>query len=126
MAFVNEYVPEKEIRTFEIPPYGRKVTPHRWTVNKEKNTILYNYSTNKDRPNEKHFVFFMDDHIILLTLNCELFVNTNTVKWRMQSISEIPKDLVEIEILNELREAIKVYGCTGSPSQSGCNIIIDF
>ncbi|MBR5773216.1 MAG: hypothetical protein IKY44_00045 [Clostridia bacterium] len=114
MAYINERVTKEKQRIFEIPPYGAKFTPHKWTIDKEKNTILFHYITERDNPENEMFVFVYKDHVIKITLNGKEFVDKNTRKWKLIQIS-VPQGLNEEKVLNELREALTTYGCSGMP-----------
>ena len=45
MAFVNERIPKNERREFQISKYEKK-TPSKWTINREKNIILFKCGSN--------------------------------------------------------------------------------
>ena len=128
MGFVNERVPENERKDFKIPSYYKVVTPKYWTIDREKSIILFKYWTNIDEPSEKYFAFIWKDEIVNLTFICEI-PDVNTVKWSIKNIS-IPKPVEgeKNKILDELREAMSVYGFSGYSfaKVKAEEVIIDF
>lgn len=113
MAYVNEFVSEKEERSFIIPGYSKEFTPRIITIDKEKDYILFSYYTDRDNPVDEYFAFVYKGRVIKMILNGEEFVDPNTRKWKITSIY-IPEDLDEEDVLTELRKAIVAYGSSGS------------
>ena len=113
MAYINEYVPKEERRTFDLG-YGRKKTPGKWTIDKEKDYILFKDYTEIDEPINEHFAFVYKGRVITMVLDGSTFADHNTIIWKIAGIT-IPDDLSREEVLMELREALKVYGCFGTP-----------
>lgn len=114
MGFVNEPIPRDQRQTYEIPGY-RDITPGRWTVDKERNIFLFIYWTNIDNPNEKYFAFYWKD-VCFKVVMWSSFVDDYTIKWGLLSLEQAEKmDLLinKQEVLNDLREAFKVYGVSG-------------
>ena len=111
MAYVNELVPEEELRTYMIPGY-REITPRCWTIDKEKSTKLFWYWTNIDEPQEQFFVFVHQEVVIDMVLIKH--VRENTVTWNLKSIT-IPDELLpqKQEMMDEIRKALKTYGLFG-------------
>lgn len=114
MAYVNEFVSEKEERSFIIPGYSKEFTPGIITIDKEKDYILFKFYTDKDNPGDEYFAFVYKAKVIEVILNGEEFVDPNTRKWKITSIY-IPEDLDEEDVLAELRKAVVAYGCFGDP-----------
>lgn len=115
MAYINEYVPEGEKRSFLIPGYRKEHIVGAWTIDKEKDYILFNYYTDRDNPVDEYFAFVYKGRVIDMVLNGREFVDPYTRKWKITRIS-IPEDLNREEVLSELRKALKAYGCYGSPA----------
>lgn len=118
MAYINERIPREEAREFELPLYGEKKRVWQWTIDKEKDAILFKGGVvDRDNPQNEYFYFYYKGKITYLILNGREYVNHNTKKWKLVTIS-IPPGLRKDEVLKELREAIKVYGCNGmTPSE---------
>ncbi len=116
MAYVNERIPKEERQEYELS--CRTVKPRMWTIDKEKNVKLFEYWTNIDNPCEKYFGLIWHDYIIEVVLIKE--IKENTVYWSLGSIS-IPIELkqCEKEIVEDLREAMKVYGSDGTQFANG-------
>lgn len=116
MAFINERISKEE--RFEYVLSYRKIKPRKWTIDKEKNVKLFKYWTNIDNPCEKYFGLIWRDYVIEVILLEETKINT--VFWSLGSIS-IPIELkqCEKEIVEDLREAMKVYGSDGTQFANG-------
>lgn len=114
MAYENISLKKDELRTFIIPTRGWKITPDFCTMDKEKGTILYKYFVDREFPDREYFVLIYKDKVIDMLLDGEEFVAPDTRKWKLISIS-IPEGLDKEEVLAELREALMIYGCDGSP-----------
>ena len=117
MAYINERVPKEERRTFYLGAYEREVTPKKWTIDKKKGYILFEDYTEIDDPINEHFAFVYKDKVITMVLNGSEFADLHTVIWKITGIN-IPDDFSKEEVLSELREALKVYGCFGNPTSS--------
>ena len=113
MAYINERVPKGEERIFDLG-YGRKKTPGKWTIDKEKGYILFKDYTEIDEPVNEHFVFVYKNRVITMVLNGSEFADPDTIIWKITGI-RIPDELSREEVLSELREALKGYGCFGTP-----------
>ena len=113
MAYINERVPKEERRPFDLGD-GREKTPKYVTIEKEKNYILFHDYTEIDEPVNEHFVFVYKNKVIRMVLNGSEFTDPNTVIWKITAIN-IPSDFTREEVLSELREALTVYGCFGTP-----------
>lgn len=113
-GYVNEFVPEQEKRSFPVPESVQRFTPEKWTINREKNCILFKYQTDKENPADEYFIFVFEGRVIGMVLDGSEFVGAGTVKWKITQIS-IPEDLNRDRVFTELREALAVYGCFGEP-----------
>lgn len=125
MAYINERVPEEERRSFLIPGYKRERTVGIWTIDKEKDYILFNYHTDKDNPMDEYFAFVYKGRVIDMILDGSEFVDSDTRKWKITRIF-IPEDLNKEEVLSELRKALMVYGCFGDPDDKEEKAVTDF
>ena len=114
MAYINEYVPEGEKRSFLIPGYTTERTVSKWTIDKEKDYILFKYLRDRDNPIDEYFAFVYKGRVIDMVLNGSEFIDPDIKKWKITRIS-IPEDLNREEVLSELRKALMAYGCYGSP-----------
>lgn len=113
-GYANEYVPEAEKQSFAIPGMVQRHTPDKWTINREKNCILFKYHTDRDNPAEEYFAFVYAGIVIAMVLDGSEFAGSGMVKWKIKQIS-LPEGLNRDEVLAELREALAVYGCFGDP-----------
>ena len=111
MAYINEFVPKEEERTFDLG-YGRKKTPGIWTIDKEKGYIFFKDYTEIDEPVNQHFVFVYKNKVITMVLNGDKFDKTGTKIWRIRGIT-IPEEFSREEVLDELRKAVVAYGSSG-------------
>ena len=109
MGFVNEYIKENQ-RVF-VDKNGKKYSSDIWTIDKEKDEILFLVRQDKEPPHYYVFKFFIQKHLISLTASRGSSVIKNA-KWKLESIS-IPKELDTKEVLNELEKAFITYGWTG-------------
>ena len=112
MAYINEYVPEGQERTFYVGAYGREVIPYKWTIDKEKDYIFFEDYTEIDEPVNQHFVFVYKNKVITLVLNGKNFDETDTKIWKITGIN-IPSGFSKNEVLDELRKAVVAYGFSG-------------
>ena len=143
MAFVNEKLTPEQRSEFsswniKAPLLGLghviKVTkmppPFKWTVDKDRKMYLIASSCDRDFSDEKIFVFIWNNKDYLVQFN-QNFIDDYTVRW------SIPKHCLignafpycnEESFLNDLREALKIYGAFGDESDLNkkCNTIIDF
>ena len=113
MAYINEYVSKEERRTFDLG-YGWKKTPKKWTIDKEKGYILFKNYTEIDEPVNEHFAFVYKNKVITMVLDGSEFADPDTIIWKITGMN-IPNELSKEEVLSELREALKAYGCFGTP-----------
>lgn len=111
MAYVIERIPKEEWRGYKIPGY-KEIVPHKWVVDREKDIKLFKYWTNIDEPHEEYFALVCKDKVVEVVLIKD-FVGENTVRWKLyQNWRE------SNALLQELREAMKIYKCSGSPIPS--------
>lgn len=113
MGYVNERLKEEKRRTYDLGD-GRKKTPGLVTINREKDCIFFKDYTEIDNPVNEHFVFVYKGKVINMVLNGENFTENDVRIWRITSIY-IPEVLSREEVLDELSDALKGYGCFGSP-----------
>lgn len=113
MAYINEYVEDENLRTFDLGS-GREKTPRKWTIDKEKDYIFFKDYTEIDEPVNQHFAFLYKNRVITMVLDGSIFTKDSVKVWKLKGIS-IPEDLDKIEVLDELKKAISVYGCHGMP-----------
>ena len=116
MAFEIERVPKDERGNEYILP-GWSSTAHPgmfWTIDRERNIILFKFRTPVDWPDQPYFAFIWKDHPISVQLKKHLPGN-NTVEWSLIELS-LPKEIENCreEVLVDLREAMKTFGLFGS------------
>ena len=104
-----------------IPGY-KEITPGSWVIDREKDIKLFDYWTNIDEPHEDYFALVYKDLVYKIVLISD-YIDGNTIRWK----AYYPLDLSE-ELLQELREAMKVYKSFGSPipSLATADVVIDF
>ena len=76
---------------------------------------MFKYWINIDNPSEKYFAFYWKD-VCFKVVMWSSFVDGYTIKWGLFSLEQAEKmDLLinKQEVLNDLREAFKVYGTFG-------------
>lgn len=112
MAYVNVSLPVGEGKLFKIPPYNREESFTELTIDEDKNTVLFKGRVDRDEPYEETFYFYYKGKVLDMTLNGQEFVDPNTRLWKLRYIY-IPTQFEKDEVLGELREALKIYGCRG-------------
>lgn len=112
MAFVNERILEEQRMEYQINE-SRKENPSSWTIDKDKNVKFFRYWTDIDNPSQKYFALIWKGRAFEVRLKSEL-CKPNAIKWDLMQIS-LPKELENSknEILQDLREALLVYGFEG-------------
>ena len=113
MAYVNVSLPVGEGRVFKLPPYGRERKVSVFTIDEEKDTVLFKGVVDRDNPDDNPFYFYYKGKIIEMTLYVSKRIPPNTVVWSMRWGIVIPKEFDREEVLSEIREAVKAYGCSG-------------
>lgn len=127
MAFVNESIPREERREFKIGNVEKR-TPAYWTIDRERDAILFKYWTNIDEPSEIQFAFVWKEKVFDITFHKETY-EPNIVKWTLTSVY-IPPEYKKEEknIMDALRDAMRVYGFSGFQyyDQGPIKVIINF
>ncbi len=128
MAFVNERIPREERREIQISTYKRK-TPSKWTIDREREAMLFKYMDNIDTPSEIDFGFIWKEHVF----DVKFFQETsspNIVKWTLRSNINIPSyyESEKEDIMEALRDAMRVYGFSGHKfyDEEPAEVIINF
>ncbi len=111
MAYMNVCLPRGEGRVFDVPVWGRD-TYRRFTIDKEKDAVLLRGTVDRDNPGNRHFYFFYKGQVAQIILNDDEYINDDTVKWKLVSLS-VPDGLSRVEVLDELRQAVVVFGQRG-------------
>ena len=121
MAYVIERIAKNERKGYQILGY-KEITPSKWVIDKEKNIKLFKYWTNIDEPHEDYFALVYKELVYKVVLISD-YIDGNTVRWK----AYYPLNLSE-ELVQELREAMKVYKSFGSPipSLATAGVVIDF
>ena len=140
MAFINEKLTNEQKEEFNswgiMQPYfgfGRIIdeTPMRnpwyWTVDKERKMYLLDTTYDREYINECVFIFIWNGKDYRVQFYCRTEAN-NTVIWELPKkylIDTVFPYCEEEHFLDDLREALRVYGYTGRPNEN-CNIKIMF
>lgn len=111
MAFVNDLLCEDEIREYRISDY-QIIKPGAGTIDREKNLKLFYTGHPHEDMYKNYFAFIWNEILITVALGKEL--TGNTVIWKLRGI-DIPREsgLDKNEVLEELRNAMRVYGYSG-------------
>lgn len=110
MAFVNDLLEESEKREYHLSTY-QHLRPGACTIDREKNIRLH-YTGHPHEDCDNHFFLFdYQGTNIKLSLH-RTFIGDNTIHWRLQGI-HIPDSLDKKTILEELKNALKVYQLSG-------------
>lgn len=123
MAFVNERMTQEERASFEakaIKNPGNRLSilrPSIWTIDRENNVFLVWGLKEREEPHYYHFLLSWKDALIPVKLG-ESWTAGSTRKWELRFI-EIPENLYEKqdEIIQSLKNALKVYGYSGFPDE---------
>lgn len=111
MAFVNDRLREDEVREYRLSEY-KTIKPGALTIDREKDLrLFYNGHPQEDRVTS-FFVFDWKGTIIQATL--DRILKEHSVLWKLRAI-DIPYEtgLTKNEVLEELRNAMKVFGLNG-------------
>ncbi len=111
MAYKNVELPRGEKRAFKLPYYAVEREVSEFTIDEDKDYVLFKGTVDKDRPDEEPFYFYFKGEVIPMHMRSE-GIAENTVKWKFIDI-DIPVSLNRDEVLSELREAFTVYGVRG-------------
>ena len=115
MGFINSRLSEDEIREYDIPEY-RKFKFGGGTIDREKGIRLFKYANGpgdiRDPSNLFDFVFDWDGCVMFVGLKRKL--ENSTISWSLDYL-DIPEStqLERSEVIEELRQAMKVYGYEG-------------
>ena len=111
MAFVNDLLKDHEIREYKISDY-QIIQPGAGTIDREKNLKLFYTGHPREDMEQNYFAFIWDERLIRVTM--AKILTENSVIWRLKAIDLSRKsDLDRNEVLQELRNAMKVYGLKG-------------
>ncbi len=143
MAFVNEKLtPEQrdEFSSWDIktPVLGlghiikitEMLTPFKWTADKDRKMYLIASSRDRDFSDERVFIFIWNSKSYIVQLT-QKFIDDYTVRWSIPERCLIDNAVPycnEESFLDDLRDALKVYGAFGDESDLNkkCNTIVDF
>jgi hypothetical protein len=114
MAFINEWVEENDEREFAIPGYRKSYTPTAWTIDRERNVILFEYANGGEYlPDLFKFALVVNDKIYCYEMG--RYIKGNNITWR-GGFGTKRNDIQYTKEVDELfKEALKVYGDCGSP-----------
>lgn len=103
MAYINEFVSAKERRTFKNS-YGSEISTRFWTIDRQRDYILFNYFEDREPPHDNSFIFYYKGFTLVLRVSQRIFTEPNIITWRLLSVS-IPKQLDKKELFKELESA---------------------
>ena len=116
MAFINEWIKAEDRVEYNIPEYG-KYTPTTWTIDKERNIILFEYADGGEyMPDIIRFALIINGEIFRYRMmrtitGDELFWEISPVTPKIESPNKEKADKI-------LEEALMEYGFSGSPFKS--------
>ena len=111
MGFVNEHVKKEERRTF-VDKYGTEYSPSVWTIDREKDEILFWVSTDREPPHYQSFIFYYKKCLVKFDVDWK--VKDKICTWELINLY-IPSQLNKEEVISELKEAFNTYRVSGSP-----------
>lgn len=112
MAFVNDVLREDEIREYRISEY-QVIKPGAGTIDRERNMKLFYTGHPHEDMSVNYFLFVWNELKIDVVLHRTITENTNTVTWKLKGISLTRNMLNRSGVLEDLREAMRVYGYCG-------------
>lgn len=118
MAFLNEYVPEADIKKYGIEEvdqcYGKSNMRPDWTIDRERDIYLRWMVSGEDEfRNQNDFTFYWKGELIFARLrvtNSKTLGTRSWVNWRL-AIMNLPDELQEKkpEIVTDLKDALTAY-----------------
>ena len=111
MAFVNDLLKDEEIKEYKLSEYNI-MEPGAGTIDREKNLRLFYNGHPRGDMVTNYFIFDWKGTVIRATMN--KILKEDSVLWQLRAI-DIPVEsgLRKNEVLEELRNAMRVYGFTG-------------
>ena len=111
MAFVNDLLNDEEIKEYKLSEYNI-IKAGAGTIDREKNLRLFYNGHPREDMVTNYFIFDWKGTIIRVTMN--KILKKNSVLWQLRAI-DIPagSGLGKNEVLEELRNAMRVYGYKG-------------
>lgn len=119
MAFINEWLDKEDRVEYDIPEYG-KYTPTKWTIDKERNIVLFEYSNGgEDAPDFIKMALVIKDEIFCYRMFRN--ITGNNILW--ETIITTPT--INLYAADMLKEALIIYGDTGSPFEHIENVDVE-
>ena len=111
MAFINDLLNDEEIKEYKLSEYNI-IEAGAGTIDREKNLRLFYNGHPREDMVTNYFIFDWKGTIIRVTMN--KILKKNSVLWQLRAIN-IPAGcgLDKNEVLEELRNAMRVYGYKG-------------
>ena len=137
MAFKNEKLTQEERELFAqrniINPIDYPETvlkPSYWTIDKEKEAILFKIGVQRDIPEEEVFFYQVRDKAVIVSVKQKI-VLPNTLIWSLKNtyynpFKEIKKQVLVNEWKTILKAALKEYGVWGKPQEGNEPIEVFF
>ena len=114
MAFVNKFVKIRNRKEFLIPGYNKTYTPTMWTIDDERDVILFTYFRGDDYfPNLYKFALVVKDEVFCYKMSRT--VTDDNIIWKGGFGSKDNSIQYTEETDKLFEEALKVYGYCGSP-----------
>lgn len=112
MAFINEWIKAEDRVEYNIPEYG-KYTPTTWTIDKERNIVLFEYADGGEyMPDVIRFALVIADEIFCYEMIRS--VTGDNLIWE----TVVTTTPINLEVNKILEEALMEYGFSGSPFKS--------
>ena len=123
MAFINEWVEENDEREFAIPGYRKPYTPTMWTIDRERNVILFEYANGGEYlPDLFKFALVVNDKIYCYEMG--RIVISNDITWKGGFGSKKSNIQYTDEVDELFKEALIVYGFSGNPFTKSKNVSV--
>ena len=123
MAFVNKFVKIRNRKEFAIPGYNKTYTPTMWTIDDERDVILFTYFRGDDYfPNLYKFALVINDEVFCYEMSRT--VTDENIIWKGGFGSKDNSIQYTEEADELLKEALKVYGHSGSPFDEPEEVVV--
>ena len=119
MAFINEWVKVDDRVEYNIPEYG-KYTPTTWTIDKERNIVLFEYADGGEyMPDVIRFALIVDNEVFCYEMI--RIITGDDILWE----TVITTTPINFEVNKILEEALIVFGDSGSPFEHLENVHVN-
>ena len=123
MAFINKHLKVAERKEFTIPGYNKKYVPTKWTIDKERDIVFFEYGNSSEYlPNVKKFALVVNDEVFCYEMSRT--VTDENIIWKGGFGSKDNSIQYTEEADELLKEALKVYGYCGSPLDKPEDVVV--